>query len=264
MLPVYIFIFIFGLVLGSFINVLVYRVPEGKSIIAPPSACPACGKRLSPLDLIPVFSWLLLRGKCRYCHASISPRYLLVEILTGAAVTGLFLRFGVSVAFIAFTYLLVLLIAVFFIDIDHRIIPNELVLAGLAGGVLLLVYNILSPGRLIYGDDQWWTPLAGILSGSGVLLLVAVIGMLVYKTDDAMGMGDVKLLAPIGMFLGWKLCLAALFFSIILAGVSSIVLIIARIKKKKDTIPFGPFIVIGTYLCIILGWDIINWYIGML
>ncbi|MBZ0100520.1 MAG: prepilin peptidase, partial [Taibaiella sp.] len=244
--------------------VLIYRVPEGKSIIAPPSACPACGGRLSPLDLIPVISWLMLKGRCRYCKAAISSRYLLVEILTAAAVTGLFARFGTSVAFFAFTYLIILLIAVFFIDADHRIIPDELVLSGLAGGVILLVYNMLNPGQLIYGDDKWWTPLAGILSGSGVLLLVAIIGMLVYRTDDAMGMGDVKLFAPIGMFLGWKLCLAALFFSIILAGVASIILIIVRIKKKKDTIPFGPFIVIGTYLCIILGWDIINWYTGML
>ena len=260
----YIFIFIFGLVLGSFINVLIYRVPEGKSIIAPPSACPVCGKRLSPLDLIPVISWLLLMGKCRYCKTAISPRYLFVELLTGAAVTGLFTRFGASVAFFAFTYLIIILIAVFFIDMDHRIIPDELVIAGLAGGFILLVYNIFFPGQLIYGDGKWWTPLAGIISGSGVLLLVAIVGMLVYKTDDAMGMGDVKLFAPIGMFLGGKLCLAALFFSIILAGVISLILIIVRIKKKKDTIPFGPFIVIGTYLCITLGWDIINWYTGML
>lgn len=261
---IYIFVFIFGLVLGSFANVLIYRIPGGKSIAATPSACPSCGSRLRLLDLVPVISWLMLKGKCRYCKAAVSPRYPLVEILTAAAVTGLFARFGAGIAFLAFTYFLILLIAVLFIDADHRIIPDELVIAGLAGGFAIFIYNIIFPGRLIYGDSNWWTPLAGILSGSGVLFLVAVIGMLVYKTDDAMGMGDVKLFAPIGMFLGWKLCLAALFLSIILAGVTSIILIIVRIKKKKDTIPFGPFIVAGTYLCIILGWDIINWYTGMI
>ncbi|NJD03569.1 MAG: prepilin peptidase [Ruminiclostridium sp.] len=264
MAAVYIFIFIFGLALGSFVNVLIYRVPEGKSIIAPPSACPSCGKRLSPLDLIPVVSWLLLMGKCRYCKARISPRYLFVELLTGAAVIGLFLKFGTSFAFLAFTYLIVILIAIFFIDADHRIIPDELVIAGLAGGVIVMAYNILFPGQMIYGGGKWWLPLAGILSGSGLLLLVAIIGMLVYRTDDAMGMGDVKLFAPIGMFLGWQLTLEALFLSIILAGIASLLLIILRKKNKKDTIPFGPFIVIGAYLCIILGWDIIKWYTGLL
>lgn len=264
MVVVYIIIFIFGLVLGSFVNVLVYRVPEGKSIIAPPSSCTSCGSRLKPLDLIPVFSWLILKGRCRYCHTLISPRYLMVELLTGAAVTGLYARFGISFAFFAFTYLTILLAAVFFIDIDHRIIPDEIVLAGLAGGAAVFVYNIFIPGQMIFGDVRWWTPLAGIMAGSGLLLLVAIAGMILYKTDDAMGMGDVKLFAPIGLFLGWKLCLAALFLSIILAGISSLILIVLRFKKKKDTIPFGPFIAAGTYLTIVFGWCIINWYISAL
>lgn len=262
MIAIYAFIFVFGLVLGSFVNVLIYRVPEGKSIVAPPSSCMSCRARLKPLDLIPVFSWLFLKGKCRYCSAPVSPRYLLVELLTGVAVTGLFIRYGLSVAFIAFTYLAILLIAVFFIDIDHRIIPDELVLAGLIGGAAVFIYNIFVPDRFIYGDNRWWTPLAGILAGSGVLLVVAIVGAIIYKSDDAMGMGDVKLLAPVGVFLGWKLCLTALFMSIIISGVISILLIILRLKKRKDTIPFGPFIVIGTYLTIICGWDIIFWYLG--
>ncbi len=260
----YAFVFIVGLVLGSFINVLICRVPEGKSIVFPSSACTACGHRLGPLDLIPVISWLALKGRCRYCKTPISPRYLLVEIVTAAAVTGLFARFGASVAFLAFTYLLLLLVAVFFIDAEHRIIPDELVIAGLVGGAIIFAYNIFFPGQLIYGDGNWWNPLAGLLSGSGVLLLVAFVGTKVYRTDDAMGLGDVKLFALIGVFLGWKLCLAALFLSIVLAGVTSLILVILRIKKRRDTIPFGPFIVIGAYLCIIYGWDMIYWYTGML
>lgn len=234
MIAIYIYIFIFGLVLGYFVNLLIYRIQEDKSIITPPSACPVSGRRL------------------------------LVQLLTAAAVTGLFARFGTSFAFFAFIYLILILTAVFFIDIDHRIIPDELVLAGLAGGAAVFVYNIFFPEQMSFGDGKWWTPLAGVLSGSGILILVAIVGILIYKTDDAMGMGDVKLLAPIGMFLGWKLCMAALFISIILAGAFSLILIVLRLKKKKDTIPFGPFIVIGTYLVIIFGWSIINWYTGTL
>ncbi len=264
MTAVYVYVFVFGLILGSFVNVLIYRIPEGKSIVLPPSSCTSCGARLKPLDLIPVFSWIFLGGRCRYCKNPISPRYALVELMTAAAVTGLFARFGAGVAFFAFTYLVILLVAVFFIDIDHRIIPDELVLAGLAGGFAVFVYNIFVPEKMIFGDGSWWTPLVGILSGSGILLLVAFVGLLIYKSDDAMGMGDVKLLAPIGMFLGWRLGLEALFLSIILAGIISLLLIIVRIKKKKDTIPFGPFIVISTYLTILYGWNIINWYMGML
>lgn len=263
MVAIYIFIFIFGLMLGSFINVLIYRIPQGKSIVLPPSSCPACGSRLKPQDLIPVFSWIFLKGKCRYCSKPVSPRYMVVELLTALSITGLYYRFGLSLAFFAFMYLTVLLVAVMFIDFDLRIIPDELVIAGLIGGGILFIYNAFIPGQFIFGDSNWWTPLLGMVSGSGILLTVATIGFFIYK-DDAMGMGDVKLLAPIGIFLGWKLCLTGLFIAIIISGVISLFLIILRLKKRKDAIPFGPFIVIGTYLSILWGWDIINWYFGML
>jgi leader peptidase (prepilin peptidase)/N-methyltransferase len=115
-----------------------------------------------------------------------------------------------------------------------------------------------------YGGGGWWTPLIGMVTGSGLLLLIAIAGMLIYKTDDAMGMGDVKLFAPIGLLLGWKLCLAALFISVLLAGFSSIFLMLIRKKGRKDTIPFGPFIVTAAYITMLFGWDIVNWYIGRL
>jgi Type II secretory pathway, prepilin signal peptidase PulO and related peptidases len=256
-------IFILGLIIGLLVNLLIYRIPDRSSIIAP-SSCKACGTQLKARDLIPVFSWLFLKGKCRYCSANISPRYMVVELMTAFSITCLYLKFGFSAYFLAFSYLMILLVAIFFIDMDHRIIPDELILAGLIGGAAVVVYNFVSPGRMIFGDNNWWTPLVGFFAGSGVLLLVSILGSIIYKSDDAMGMGDVKLMAPIGVFLGWKLCLAALFISILISGLVSLALIVFSLKKRKDTIPFGPFIVIGTYLTILCGWDIIFWYTGML
>lgn len=257
----YVSIFLFGLIIGSFINVCIYRIPLGKSIVAPPSACTSCGERLTAPDLVPVLSYVFLKGRCRHCGAPISPRYPLIELLTAGIFIVLYMKYGFTIPFIAFAFLMIILISVFFIDIDHRIIPDELVIVGIIGGIALLGYNIFKPLTEVFGDGKWWTPVAGFFSGSGFLLMVALLGLLIYKTDDAMGMGDVKLMAPIGLFLGWKLCLTALFISVILAGVSSLVLILLRIKKKKDTIPFGPFIVTGTFLTIMWGWDILFWYI---
>lgn len=260
----YIMVFILGLLVGSFANVCIYRIPDGKSIVVPPSACMSCGSRLRPLDLVPVFSFLFLKGKCRYCGKPVSSRYPLVELMTAAVFTGVFAKYGLTPYFFAFIFLMTILIIVFFIDIDHRIIPDGLVIAGLAGGIALFAWNIYKPMSVVYGDEKWWTPLLGAISGSGILLAVAIIGLIIYKSDDAMGMGDVKLLAPIGVFLGWRLGLAALFISIVLAGIVSLVLIITGVKKKKDTIPFGPFIVIGTFLTILFGWDLLNWYTSRL
>lgn len=262
MAAVYGIIFVFGLVIGSFINVLIYRIPQGKSIVSPPSACRSCGSRLTLQDLIPVLSYLVLRGKCRHCAERISTRYPLVELITAVIFVTLYYKFGFSAPFLAFAYLMTILIAIFFIDIDHRIIPNGLVLAGLAGGLAVFIYNLICPMPEVFADTKWWTPLAGLLPGTVFLLIVAIAGSLLYKTDDAMGMGDVKLMAPVGLFLGWKLCLIALFISVILGGVLSLLLMVTGIKKRKDTVAFGPFIVAGTFITIMWGWDLLYWYLG--
>ncbi len=262
MAVLYIIIFMLGLIIGSFVNVLIYRIPEGKSIVSPPSACTGCGTRLTVIDLVPVFSYVFLKGKCRHCGSRISPRYPFVELLEAVIFIILFSKYGFTVPFFAYAYLMMILTAIFFIDIDHRIIPNGLVLAGLAGGFLFFIYNCFDPMIWIFGDGKWWTPLAGLLPGSCFLLLVAILGSLIYRTEDAMGMGDVKLMAPIGLFLGWKLCIAALFSSIMLGGVISIILMLTGIKKRKDTIAFGPFIVAGAFVTIMWGWEIVQWFNG--
>jgi leader peptidase (prepilin peptidase)/N-methyltransferase len=144
------------------------------------------------------------------------------------------------------------------------IIPNGLVIVGLIGGAIVFIYNIFRPGEFLYGDNSWWTPIAGMFSASVLLLLVAVIGMTTYQTEDAIGMGDVKIYAPIGLFLGWKLGLLSLFISVILGGIAGVILIILRKKDRKDAVAFGPFIVFGTFISIIWGWEIIAWYFGLL
>jgi leader peptidase (prepilin peptidase)/N-methyltransferase len=256
----YVYVFILGLIVGSFVNVLIYRIPARKSIVAPRSACVSCGKRLTVPDLVPVFSYIFLRGRCRHCGARISPRYPLVELLTAAVFAVLAIRFGFSVPFFAYAYLMTILIAVFFIDIDHRIIPNGLVLVALAGGLVYFAWNCISPAPQVFGDDKWWTPLAGLLPGSGFLLFVAIVGSIIYRTEDAMGMGDVKLMAPIGLFLGWKLCITALAVSVLLGGLISMVLMLLGIKKRKDTVAFGPFIVAGAFVTMIWGWELMQWF----
>jgi len=261
MIAYYIIVFIFGLIIGSFLNVCIYRIPRRESIAFPPSHCMNCGARLRPVDLVPVLSYLLLRGKCRYCGEGFSVRYSLVELLTAAVFTMLFYKYSLTVDFIFLVYLMSILIVVFFIDIDHRIIPDELVVAGFIGGIAAIIFNIFSPLQ-IYGDSKWWNPLLGILPGSGFLFLVAVLGVILYRTDDAMGMGDVKIFAPIGIFLGWRMCILALLFSVLLAGFSSVIMIVSGLKKKKDTIPFGPFIVTGTFITIMWGQDIARWYMN--
>lgn len=262
----YLMVIATGLLIGSFLNVCIYRIPREESVIKPPSHCMNCGNRLTAIDLVPVLSYLLLRGKCRHCKVKISPRYALVEGLTALTFVLLFAKFGLTMDFFASSYLMSILIAVFFIDLDHMIIPDGLVIAGLAGGVPLIIYNAFRPGETnvmqIYGDGNWWTPLIGILVGFGMLFLVATIGFLIYRTDEAMGGGDIKIFAPIGIFLGWKMTFVAFFLSVVLAGFIGGILILAKIKDRKGTIPFGPFIVIGTFMTYMFGWDLLSWYIN--
>lgn len=255
-------ILIFGIIIGSFLNVCIYRIPQGESIVSPPSHCPSCNTRLKPLDLIPLISYLICCGKCRYCDRKISPRYFLVEILTGIVSLALFYKYGLTVDFAAFLFLMYILLAVFFIDLDHQIIPNELVIVGLLGGVILFAYNLFLPFQ-IYADHLWWNPLLGLVVGSGFLLGVSLIGLALYKGDEVMGMGDVKLFAPIGLFLGWRMTLLALFASVVLGGMSSLLLILLGKATRKSMIPFGPFIVIGVFITIMWGWDIVRWYVNI-
>lgn len=255
-------IFITGLIAGSFFNVVICRLPREKSIVFPRSSCNSCGTTLKAMDLIPVLSFIFLGGKCRYCNAKISFRYPFVELLTGIVYVILYIKYGLSIDFIFTVYLMSVLIIVFFIDLDHMIIPNELVLAGLFGGIVFFALRFLYNDRLLDGAP-WYSPILGMLVTSGFLLLIALIGMAVYGTD-AFGMGDVKIFIPIGLTLGLKLAVMALVFSVFIGGLTGLFLIVTGLKHRKSQIPFGPFIVSGTFLSILLGNTFLNWYLGFI
>ncbi len=238
---------LFGLIIGSFLNVVIYRMPRGESVVAGRSRCPACGRALAWYDLVPVLSYLALRGRCRYCRTPISPRYLLVELMTGAVFAALFYRFGPTPALAKYLFLGAVLIAATFIDLEHYLIPDRLVLAGLAGAVIL---------GFAARDVGIWSALAGCAAGAGFLLLVVVI------SKGGMGGGDVKLAAVTGLFLGWPFGPLGIFLGACVGGLVAFFLLLFRIKGRKDPLPFGPFIALGSFLALLWGKEVISWYLG--
>lgn len=241
--------FVIGLIIGSFLNVCIYRLPRGESIVTPPSHCPACGVRLSPADLIPVVSYLLLRGKCRYCAARIHWRYPLVELLTGGIFAVAYSTFGLTGRLSAVLILVCLLIVITFIDFEHSLIFD---VVNYFGTVVGLISSILLPGLTLKAA------LAGMVVGGGVLLLIAAL------TRGGIGGGDVKMGAMIGTFLGWRMVLLALFLAFVCGAVIGLLLLMLRLKTRKDYIPFGPYIALGTLVTVLWGQQIMNWYLQSL
>ncbi|MEW6425811.1 MAG: prepilin peptidase [Bacillota bacterium] len=238
---------VFGLFAGSFLNVLIYRLPRGEQLAGGRSRCPACGHALAWFDLVPVLSFLLLQGRCRHCLARISLRYPLVELLTGAVFATLFLRFGLTPALVKYLFLGAVLIAASFIDLEHYLIPDRLVLAGFLGGVVLGVLAC---------DVGILSSLLGAAVSGGVLLLIAVF------SRGGMGGGDIKLAAVTGLFLGWPLGPLGLFGGACLGGLAGILLLLFKLKGRKDPIPFGPFIALGSLLSLLWGREFLAWYFG--
>jgi len=243
--------FVYGLCIGSFMNVCIYRLPLSRSLIKPGSACPQCGRSIPFYDNIPVISFLLLRGRCRNCGATISWRYPLVELLGGLTALAAVTRFGLSLPALVYFVFIAVLIVVTFIDIDHRIIPDVITLPGI---VLGLAASFLLP-RTSLTDA-----LLGILLGGGSLLAVAVIYRLITK-KDGMGMGDVKLLAMIGAFIGWQGVLFTIFIGSLAGSLIGFILVFAQRRKDlKLAVPFGPFLSLGAILYVFAGPELIFWY----
>ncbi|KKM10863.1 hypothetical protein SY88_11455 [Clostridiales bacterium PH28_bin88] len=244
----YFLFFMIGIVLGSFLNVCIYRIPRGESIVAPPSRCPACGTRLRALDLLPVLSWLWLRGRCRYCGAGVPAKYPLVELLSGMIYVGLYHNFGLQPVLAGGLILASILIVVTFTDLEHYRIPNKVVLFGFLAGLGYVIWSKEPP--LI-------NAFFGVLAGGGPLYLLALL-------TSGMGGGDVKLAAMAGLYLGWQKVILALFLAAGLASLVGMTLIALGIKKRKDPIPFGPFIALGTMISLLWGKQLIEWYLTML
>lgn len=240
-----------GLLMGSFFNVCIYRVPRDQSIVKPASRCTSCGTRLAWRDLMPVISWVSLGGKCRYCKSPISYRYTLVELLTGLIFVVLYLKFGISGSFLTYAILCSILIIATLIDLDFQIIPDGLVLTGAIFALLLI------PAGL---SVHWKDALLGMLAGGGTFLLIALLSSWILK-KEGMGGGDIKLMGMIGLFIGWKLTALSILLSIYTGGIIGGLLMLLRKKKRGDAIPYGPFIAAGTVIAILYGNDLIQWYI---
>ncbi|MCL2146860.1 MAG: prepilin peptidase [Synergistaceae bacterium] len=248
----YSIIFVFGLVVGSFINVVIYRVPRGESVVTERSHCVSCGKILSAAELIPVISYIILRGRCRQCKSSISPLYPAVEILVGLLFLSIFFKYSFSFEFLCYSIFFALLIGAGIIDVQWMIIPNRLIFYSLVIATLAFSYNIIRPMAIYGGNQSPFLPLMGLLPGAVFFFLIYVVSFFIFKKENSIGMGDIKLLIPIGIILGFDRCLFAVFISIISGGVIGLALIILGIKKRRDSISFGPFLVIGSYIALLL------------
>jgi leader peptidase (prepilin peptidase)/N-methyltransferase len=242
-------IFALGLVFGSFLNVCIYRLPLGKSVVAPRSACPHCGKPIAPYDNLPVLSWLILRGRCRHCKEPISPRYLAVEVLTGLLFLGCYVHFGLTLAMLKCMVLGFLLLGLIFTDAETKLLPDALTLPGLALGIafsLLVPVNDLAaqimPGLVslpVSGEVSWrlWSlldSLLGLAVGASFLYGAAAI-YLRARGVEGMGFGDIKLMAMIGAFLGTKLTVLTIFAASLagsLFGVSTVVAVWLKRRRR--------------------------------
>ncbi|RUM50830.1 MAG: prepilin peptidase [Hydrogenothermus sp.] len=252
---IFIFVFAFGTIIGSFLNVLIYRLPRDMSIVFPSSHCPKCGHKLRWYENIPVFSYIFLKGKCNKCKTSISLKYPIVEILTGLSASLSYLKWGISIDF-AFNFVfLALVIAISFIDLDFKIIPDELNLIGFLSG---LIYSA------IRADFSIIDALLGSFVGAGFLFATAYL-YLKFRGIEGLGMGDVKLLAFFGSYLGWFGSLFVIFVGSILGVIVGLTL--AYIYKSEDKakfeIPFGPYLSIAGVLYLFFGEIIKNWYLGV-
>lgn len=246
-----------GVIIGSFLNVCIYRLPQRLSVVTPRSHCPQCGRFVPWYDNIPLLSYLLLRGRCRSCKKHISLRYPLVEALAGVLSALVVLKFGINWAYVFYFLLLAApLIVVAFIDLEHRIIPDAITLPGIAiGGLSVLVLSGLSPVAALL-KSLW-----GILAGGGSLLLIAWLYQALRK-HEGLGGGDIKLAAMLGAFFGWKGVVVILFLASLLGSLTGIVLLIARRGQGTTPIPFGPFLAAGALIQLFVGSELLHWYLN--
>lgn len=237
-------LFFVFVVVGSFLNVCIYRIPCHESIAYPPSHCPECGHQLGALELIPVLSWLWLRGRCKHCGVAISWRYPLVELLTAGMLTLVYLQFGWSWAMLFWSALTALLIVISFIDLDTMEIPTEMVIGG---AVLVTAYNWLS-GK---------PPLDWLLGGA---LGFGLFYLIYWFSRGGMGGGDVRLAGFLGLALGWRHLLVALLIAFVAGALVSLSLLLTKRVTRQTAIPFGPFLAAGGYATALWGEQLIRWY----
>ncbi len=247
-----IFLFLAGSAVGSFLNVIIYRVPRNISIIYPPSHCPQCGNSIRWFDNIPLVSYLLLKGKCRYCKAKISFRYFLVEMVTAFLFLILFSKYHFTLYFFIYLFLSLDLIIVSFIDWEHYIIPDIFTLTLIPLGLILSFFfpSLYGPG--LTSSKGLYTSFLGGVAGFFSLLFIGLLGRVLFH-KESMGGGDLKLLAGIGCFTGIKGVFLTIFISSLTGALAGGILLAMKIKKKGEYIPYGPFLSLGALLYILWG-----------
>ena len=245
-----------GLLIGSFLNVVIHRVPAGESIVSPPSRCPGCGSLISPRDNIPVVSWLLLRGRCRTCHEPISARYPLVELLTAVMFALMAWRFGLAWDLPAYLYLAAVGVALAAIDLDTKRLPNVIVLPSYPVAAVLFLLPAVLEGQW----DDYVRAIAGAAALFGVFFLLALI------YPAGMGFGDVKLAGVLGAYLawlGWAALVVGGFLGFALGAVVGVAMMVAGRAGRRTALPFGPFMLLGALLAIFLAEPLSQWYLGL-
>jgi len=253
-LVVKVWIFLFGMAVGSFLNVCIYRLPRSLSLIHPRSICPSCQSKIAFYDNVPVVSYLWLRGRCRHCGTAIPLRYLLVELVSGLFALSVFAHYGLSWEGLFLYGLVSALIVITFIDLDHQIIPDVITYPGIAIGFL---------ASFVLKHITYKESLIGMILGGGILLLIAW-GYYLLTKKEGMGGGDIKLLAMIGAFLGWKAVIFTIFVGSAIGTVAGIVLAIRTNGGRRLAIPFGPFLGIGALLFLFFGPQILGWYVALM
>ncbi len=248
----YLLAFVFGTIVGSFLNVCIYRIPTGESVIYPFSHCPKCGEKIKWYDNIPIISYLILRGKCRNCGEEISVQYPLIELLTGILTAGVICKFGVSFVSLYFLILIYVLIVVSMIDLKTMLVPVKLCYFAMVAGILLSLFV-----PVISFKDS----ILGASFGAGIILFI-IETYYIFTGKEGMGYGDANIMAVIGAFLGWEKVLLTIFFASLIGSVVGIALMVLKGKNSKFALPFGPFLSAGTYITILFGDEIIKWYLG--
>lgn len=243
---------IVGAMIGSFLNVCIHRIPRGQSIVWPASACPACRRALAWYENIPLVSWLVLRGRCRTCRAPISVRYPIIEAITAAMFVAAWLYYGPGALLVSRLVLGSALIVLFAIDLEHQLLPNAITLPGIVVGFVLSL--MAGPG--------WLASTLGILVGGGLLFAVAE-AYYRWRGEEGLGMGDVKMLAMIGAFLGWQATLMTLTMGSIAGSIIGVAVIALRRGDMKYALPFGTFLAVGAAISATVGPHLLDWYLGL-
>jgi leader peptidase (prepilin peptidase) / N-methyltransferase len=254
------YVAVFGLIVGSYLNVVIYRLPLRLSTVLPRSRCPACGAPIRALDNLPVLSFLLLRGRCRSCGAGISWRYPTIELLTALVLVGCYLAFGLTLQALMATVFGCLMIVLAMIDVDHMILPDRITWPGIALGFLFhtaIAVHLHLPWRLLL------EPLYGALLGGGLPLAIYGIWWLI-RREEGMGLGDAKMLALIGSFLGWKAMLVAFFFAVLSGSLVGLALMRGSGEGMRTRLPFGAFLALGGLIALFAAPAVIGFYLRFL